>query len=203
MSINKPDVVQKTDLVVTSTAIENKVTAQDINEIVRASGDSIDAINELVDLAEDVAIAGAAFSGESNVVTVTNTTDFFPVSFSADVNPETSKFTYSNGVFTYTGERKRGFIASATLTLTSSPNNTIICCICKNGVAIPNSSSEAVTGSGGRSDTGFPRDIVTLEEGDQVAVRIRNTTGDNDVTVRNFNFIIEPIGFVILENGNV
>jgi hypothetical protein len=45
MTITKANIVTKSDFVVSSTPIANKVTAADLNEIKRASDDTIDALN--------------------------------------------------------------------------------------------------------------------------------------------------------------
>jgi len=46
MTITKANIVTKSDFVVSSTPIANKVTAADLNEIKRASDDTIDALND-------------------------------------------------------------------------------------------------------------------------------------------------------------
>jgi hypothetical protein len=45
MTITKANIVTKSDFVVSSTPVANKVTAADLNEIKRASDDTIDALN--------------------------------------------------------------------------------------------------------------------------------------------------------------
>jgi hypothetical protein len=48
MVVVKPDVVTKVDLRVTTTPIENKVVAQDVNELVRAASETIDFLEDQV-----------------------------------------------------------------------------------------------------------------------------------------------------------
>lgn len=199
--IIKPNVATKADIRTTDTPIANKVVAADVNELVRASDDTIDYVQEIYDILTNQAKAQALFFEASNVVAVTNTTDYFLIDFAGTtLVGESAQFTRAGSRLTYTGPRARVFAIRGLLVCTAGNNQTI------HGAAFVNDSitqgrGEGITGSGGRSSNIIIEIIARLETGDVVDLRVRNLSGTDNITVRNFNLAVEPVGSVEFING--
>lgn len=202
MSIDKPDVVEKTDSVISPLPIAEKVVAADINELRRASDETVDVVNELVEIIEDRPVGQIATFPEVIPVPIANTTDFYKIVWNgATPSALSSQFSFADGDMIYDGIRKRVFQAAAIVSLTAGNNQTIQVRIFVNGTGVLCSTQEAVTAAGGRGDGVTAACLVELETGDIVSARVRNTTGTDDISVKNLNLSAIPVGPVELING--
>lgn len=199
--ITKPDVVEKTDIRTTDTPIANKVVAADVNELVRALDDTIDYVQEIYEILSAQAKGQALFIDSTNEVTISNTTDFFLIDFAGTTLVDVSEqFTLAGSRLTYTGPRARVFAIRGLLVCTAGNRQTLQGAAFING-AITAGRGEGVTGVFGRSGNIIIEILARLEAGDVVDLRVRNTSGTNDVTIKDFNLSIEPVGSVEFING--
>ena len=133
---------------------------------------------------------------ESNVsaTTISNTSDYFVVVGTGILNSLTQKFTLfgSNGL-TYTGAIVSDFLVSATLSLSSSPNNVCNISVFNNNTRETPITSVITTGSGGSFENVKLNGIISLTPDDEVNIRVRNTTGANNITIRDLSFLIHRI----------
>lgn len=196
----KANVVEKTDSVISPAAIANKLTAGDVNELRRASDDTIDLLDEMISILFDKPLAQLCFFDQTNLVTVSDSAVYYALPFTANACPENNKFTVSNTTLTYTGTQERVFIVRGLIVASDGSNETIRLAIFKNG-EITSGRGEAITASGGRTSEIIAQTILTLAENDTVELRVRNVTSTSNVTVKNLNLIAEHAGVDQLSGG--
>lgn len=196
----KADVVTKTDAIISPAPIANKLTANDVNELLRASNDTIDLLDEMISILFDKPLAEIYFFDQTNLVTVSDSAVYYAMPFTATSSAENNKFTVSNTTLTYTGTIERVFIVRGLAVASDGSNETVRLAIFKNG-EITAGRGEAVTGSGGRTSEIVAETILRLAPNDTVELRIRNVTSTNNITVKSLDLLIYSAGLDMLNGG--
>jgi hypothetical protein len=196
----KADVVTKTDAIISPAPIANKLTANDVNELLRASNDTIDLLDEMISILFDKPLAEIYFFDQTNLVTVSDSAVYYAMPFTANSSAENNKFTVSNTTLTYTGTIERVFIVRGLAVASDGSNETVRLAIFKNG-EITAGRGEAVTGSGGRTSEIVTETILRLAPNDTVELRIRNVTSTNNITVKSLDLLIYSAGLDMLNGG--
>jgi hypothetical protein len=98
----------------------------------------------------------------------------------------------ATGNIEYTGET-RWFKFEGHIEVTSGNNQEIDIALFKNGTITPGSTTKVVTTSGGKTSSVPGMSIFELSNGDILDIRVNNTSGATDITVKSLNVIIQAI----------
>lgn len=158
-----------------------------------SSSDNRAEIINCTNIKNSSSVAQLFMSANSVPTTIPNTTSFFKMSGTSLAGPLLEKFSISNNRITYTGTLERGFLVTAAATVTSSGGNDLIVAVGKNGV-VENFSWGGVTAAGGGAFVGVTSQVfISLKQNDFLEFFVRNTSGNNAITVANLNMVLRSV----------
>jgi len=137
--------------------------------------------------------------GNTSATTITSANTWF--NFASNVAPILQYQSQLNnglhlnlatGKIEYTGET-RWFSIQGHIEVASGNNQEIDIALFKNGTITPGSITKVVTTSGGKTSTTPGLSIVQLSNGDICDIRVNNTSGSTNITVKSLNVIIQAI----------
>lgn len=103
------------------------------------------------------------------------------------------RFTHTNNRLTYVGALTRQFRVQATVNLSAGNNNLVSLYIAKNGTILSDSESTLTAGLAGRLEGGLTQSLVELEPDDYIELYVENGSGISNITVEDYNLIIEAL----------
>jgi len=137
--------------------------------------------------------------GNTSATTITSANTWF--NFASNVAPILQYQSQLNnglhlnlatGKIEYTGET-RWFSIQGHIEVSAGNNQEIDIALFKNGTIIPGSTTKVVTTSGGKTSSVPGLSIVQLSNGDICDIRVNNTSGSTNITVKSLNVIIQAI----------
>ena len=148
-----------------------------------------------------VGIINSAANGQlymqnnATATTVSVVSTFYKVAGTTTASADNSKFSHSNNRLTCDATISRKYLISCSLSFNSSANN-----VCEFGfydsqlatVRTP-SRTLATANSAGRAESVSFSCVLEMTSGDYLEIYAANTTGANDITVSDMNFIITDI----------
>jgi len=94
---------------------------------------------------------------------------------------------------TYGGAINREFRVTATVTLTSANNTQVGVSFAKNGSVVASSEVLTTTDGNGRHENIMAQAVVPMAENDYIEVWVKNATDTRDITVTDFNVVVEAL----------
>jgi len=137
--------------------------------------------------------------GNTSATTITSANTWF--NFASNVAPILQyqsqlnnglNLNLATGKIEYTGET-RWFSIQGHIEVSAGNNQEIDIALFKNGTIIPGSTTKVVTTSGGKTSSVPGLSIVQLSNGDICDIRVNNTSGSTNITVKSLNVIIQAI----------
>jgi hypothetical protein len=133
--------------------------------------------------------------GNATVTTVSSANVFYKVLGTTTASADNQKYLHSNNRLTNDAIIPRKFLIQCNLSFTSGNNN-----VCQFGfydsvlaaVRTPSKTKSTANGSGRAENISF-NCVVTHKQGDYLEIHAANTTGTNNITVTDMNFVITEI----------
>jgi hypothetical protein len=133
--------------------------------------------------------------GNATVTTVASANVFYKVLGTTTASADNQKYLHSNNRLTNDAIIPRKFLIQCNLSFTSGSNN-----VCQFGfydsvlaaVRTPSKTKSTANGSGRAESVTF-NCVVTHKQGDYLEIHASNTTGANNITVTDMNFVITEI----------
>lgn len=133
--------------------------------------------------------------GNTFATAIANNTDFFKISGITTPSADNSKFNHANNRLTCKASIERKYLISCTLSFTTSNNN-----ICEFGffdsklgdIRTPSVTTSTANSAGRQEGVTFSC-VVQHNLDDYLEIHTRNTTGPNNITVTDMNFIVIEI----------
>jgi hypothetical protein len=131
----------------------------------------------------------------ATVTTVASANVFYKVLGTTTASADNQKYLHSNNRLTNDAIIPRKFLIQCNLSFTSGSNN-----VCQFGfydsvlatVRTPSKTKSTANGSGRAESVTF-NCVVTHKQGDYLEIHASNTTGSNNITVTDMNFVITEI----------
>jgi hypothetical protein len=131
----------------------------------------------------------------ATVTTVASANVFYKVSGTTTASADNSKYLHSNNRLTNDAIIPRKFLIQCNLSFNSANGN-----VCEFGyydsvlatMRTPSKTKSTANGSGRAENVSF-NCVVTHKQGDYLEIRAANTTGPNNITVTDMNFVITEI----------
>jgi hypothetical protein len=145
---------------------------------------------------ENTAVNGQLYmQGNVTATTISNTTGFFKIAGTTTPSPENSKFLHSNNRLTCDAVIERKFLVQAVLSFTSAANNVLEFGFFDSnlGAIRTPSRTKSTANAGGRAENIALFCVVKMNQGDYLEVHVRNTTGANNATIDQLNFLVTEI----------
>jgi hypothetical protein len=133
--------------------------------------------------------------GNATVTTVASANVFYKVLGTTTASADNQKYLHSNNRLTNDAIIPRKFLIQCNLSFTSGNNN-----VCQFGfydsvlaaVRTPSKTKTTANGSGRAENVTF-NCVVTHKQGDYLEIHAANTTGTNNITVTDMNFVVTEI----------
>jgi len=145
---------------------------------------------------ENSAVNGQLYmQGNATTTTVSAINTFYKVAGTTIASADNSKFSHSNNRLTCDAVISRKYLIQANLSFTSGATN-----VCEFGfydsqllgIRTP-SKTKSTANSGGRAEGVNFFCVVEMKKDDFIEVHASNTSGENNITVEQLNFIITEI----------
>lgn len=128
----------------------------------------------------------------ASVTTISQLNTWYKLNTSTTQSFKRNGLIHENNKITNTSEDIIVFM-QAIVSLSSGNNNDIHLAFFKNGVIIPCSEQEVTTSSGGKAQVIPIQCSTDLYTGDYIEVYVKNRTATNNVTIDNFNSLINQL----------
>ena len=135
-------------------------------------------------------------SGNSTVTTISVISTPVKVAGTTTLDSSvTQRFTMpTDNRLTYTGSITRLFRATAVLTISSGGNSKALgTTFHLNGTVISESKSTVTSDGAGKAENTFVQAVVSMDENDYLELFVQNDSATNNITVSDFNWIIEAL----------